>query len=121
MLTELDRTKSINNLIMLCTSNFADSIDEAFKSRVDIHYQIPCLSMAAIYKILIDMLTELQKIGVLGHEPVLLPGFKAAALEKTNGLMELCTLLFKQQINGRKLRRLPFKLLSSFAMVQCPS
>lgn len=117
MLTELDSAKELKNLIMMCTSNFAESIDSAFMSRVDFHHVIENLSVSAIYKILVDMLQELGKGTILSNVPLPLPSYQAARLEiKYNKLIELAELMFEQKVNGRELRRFPFKILSHFSM-----
>jgi hypothetical protein len=114
MLTELDESRKIDNLILMTTSNFEGSLDAAFTSRVDVHYRVPGLSEAAIYKILADMLEELRRGGILKDEGFSLLTFRQ--LSSNDPLLKLCHLLKEANVSGRQLRRLPFQVLAEYAM-----
>lgn len=117
MLTEIDAAKELRNLIIMCTSNFPASIDEAFMSRVDYHHEIRGLNVPAIYKILVDMVQELGKARIVMDVPTPLPSYQAARLEgRQSKLIELAEVMQEQSMNGRDLRRFPFKVLSHFSM-----
>lgn len=109
MLTELDECRKLDNLLILATSNFAASLDSAFLSRVDLNVPIGSLNEKAIYWILQGMLEELERAGILLH------------VECEKRTWELCTRMMLSGINGRALRRLPFQVLSCFAMASSSS
>ena len=112
----------------MCTRyiNLNYLIDESFLSRVDIHYPIAGISELAIYKILIDMLYELiNKDLIISRDP--LPSHQIAKLKWENNetatesaIFKLAKVLRQKGVNGRDLRRLPFRVFSSFAM-RCSS
>jgi hypothetical protein len=87
------------------------------------HYSITGLNELAIYKILVDMLNEL-----IGKDLILslsepLPEYQIAKFGSENTgrhigstILEIAKTLKDSKVNGRDLRRLPFKVFSSFAM-----
>lgn len=99
-------------------------VDEAFKNRVDLHYYISSLSEPAIYKITTDMLKELIDKNIIINDSIILPSYQIAKLSNNynNGCIEhllltLTTKLKEASINGRDLRRLPFRVMSAFSMI----
>jgi hypothetical protein len=86
------------------------------------HYSIAGISELAIYKILVDILNELiNKNLLISQGP--LPSYQIAKLNCENidsstetAILKLTKGLSKEGVNGRDLRRLPFKVFSSFAM-----
>lgn len=68
VLTQLDRLKSRENVLIMTTSNISGSIDHAFIDRADIKQYIGLPPPAAIYWILRSCLDELMRAGVVAHE-----------------------------------------------------
>jgi len=77
VLTQLDRLKRYPNVLVLCTSNLTDMIDEAFSDRVDIKQYIGPPGVEARYEILCAQVTALLQQprtpsgGVLPTPPML--------------------------------------------------
>lgn len=65
LLTQLDRLKKYNNLIVLATSNLLESLDPAFVDRTDGTFFIGNPSQNGIAKILSFALNEMIKSGVI--------------------------------------------------------
>lgn len=68
VLTQLDRLKSRDNVLIMTTSNISGSIDHAFIDRADIKQYIGLPPPAAIYWILRSCLDELMRAGVMATE-----------------------------------------------------
>lgn len=100
MLTQLDEIKSCPNVLILATSNLANSIDLAFLDRADIRQFIGLPSIPAIRSIYKSMLVELMARGILQSEDVDSSQANCEAL--LTSLAELST-----GLSGRTLRKLP--------------
>ncbi|XP_016989882.1 pachytene checkpoint protein 2 homolog [Drosophila rhopaloa] len=99
VLTQLDDIKTCSNVLILATSNLAQSIDLAFLDRADIRQYIGYPDMTAIRAIYKTMLAELMSVGVVQRE----------ALEAEDAEEGLLTQLAEQSVglSGRRLRKLP--------------
>ncbi|XP_052859294.1 pachytene checkpoint protein 2 homolog [Drosophila gunungcola] len=99
VLTQLDDIKTCPNVLILATSNLAQSIDMALLDRADIRQYIGYPDMAAIRAIYKTMLAELMSAGVVQRE----------ALEAEDAEEGLLTQLALQSVglSGRRLRKLP--------------
>ncbi|XP_054725851.1 pachytene checkpoint protein 2 homolog [Anastrepha obliqua] len=100
LLTQLDAIKEHPNVLILATSNLADTIDLAFLDRADIKQYIGLPSVAAIKRIYETMLTEMMRIGIIKRQSLneidQHEGLLSALAERSIGL------------SGRNLRKLPF-------------
>jgi len=65
ILTQLDRLKRFPNVLTLCTTNLASSIDAAFVDRADIKAFIGLPPTAGCYTILRDCMEELMRVGLV--------------------------------------------------------
>ncbi|EDV49910.1 pachytene checkpoint protein 2 homolog [Drosophila erecta] len=99
VLTQLDAIKSCPNVLILATSNLAQSIDLAFVDRADIRLFIGYPGIPAIREIYKGMLAELMSAGVLQRE----------VLEAEDAGEGLLSQLAERSIglSGRTLRKLP--------------
>ncbi|XP_065722848.2 pachytene checkpoint protein 2 homolog [Drosophila suzukii] len=99
VLTQLDDIKACPNVLILATSNLAQSIDLAFLDRADMRLFIGYPGMPAIRAIYKGMLAELMTARVLQRE----------ALEAEDAEEGLLTQLAERSIglSGRTLRKLP--------------
>jgi predicted DNA-binding ribbon-helix-helix protein len=70
VLTSLDTLKRRQNVLVLCTSNMIDGIDEAFRDRVDYSVYIGPPSPQARYEILSSCILELCRKGIISSEGV---------------------------------------------------
>ncbi|XP_037822874.1 pachytene checkpoint protein 2 homolog [Lucilia sericata] len=101
LLTQLDSIKEHPNVLILATSNLADTIDLAFLDRADIKQYIGLPNELAIRKIYESMLTELMRVGLLES----CDSFQTE--DKHEGsLKELAKR--SKGLSGRTLRKLPF-------------
>lgn len=99
VLTQLDSLKTCPNVLILATSNLAQSIDLAFVDRADIRLFIGYPGISAIREIYKGMLAELMSAGVLQRE----------VLESEDAEEGLLTQLAERSVglSGRTLRKLP--------------
>ncbi|TMW51386.1 hypothetical protein DOY81_003510 [Sarcophaga bullata] len=106
LLTQLDSIKEHNNVLILATSNLAESIDLAFLDRADIKQYIGLPNEKAIQRIYETMLMELMRVGLVDdREP----------LDKDHheGLIQELAARSKG-LSGRTLRKLPFLAHASY-------
>ncbi|XP_067619991.1 pachytene checkpoint protein 2 homolog [Eurosta solidaginis] len=100
LLTQLDAIKEHPNVLILATSNLADTIDLAFLDRADIKQYIGLPSSIAIKRIYTTMLMEMMRIGIITEQSLRdddrHEGLLSALAEHSIGL------------SGRALRKLPF-------------
>lgn len=86
LLTQLDQLRSRPNVMVLTTSNLAESIDAAFVDRADIKAYIGPPTLPARYEILRSCIAELQRAGVVAAAAgPPLPGIAAAQQELLGG------------------------------------
>ncbi|KAH8292110.1 hypothetical protein KR054_004977 [Drosophila jambulina] len=99
VLTQLDDIKTCPNVLILATSNLAQSIDLAFLDRADVRQYIGYPGPPAIRSIYKTMLTELMSTGILQRED----------LEAEDAEEGLLTNLAEASsgLSGRTLRKLP--------------
>ncbi|EDV91318.1 pachytene checkpoint protein 2 homolog [Drosophila grimshawi] len=100
VLTQLDEIKACPNVLILATSNLAQSIDLAFLDRADIRQFIGLPTPAAIKSIYKSMLAELMVRGIVRTEE--LEGNQADAEGLLTNLSERSV-----GLSGRTLRKLP--------------
>uniref|UniRef100_A0A1B0ACA9 AAA+ ATPase domain-containing protein n=1 Tax=Glossina pallidipes TaxID=7398 RepID=A0A1B0ACA9_GLOPL len=104
LLTQLDNIKGKPNVLILATSNLAETIDLAFLDRADIKQYIGLPNELAIRKIYESMVYELKRVGILdgGQDEIF----------ENQLLHELIT--SSQGMSGRSLRKLPFLALTFY-------
>lgn len=100
VLTQLDEIKSCPNVLILATSNLAQSIDLAFLDRADIHQFIGFPAAPAITCIYKSMLTELMTRGILELKNL------NDNQDDSEGLLSTLVEL-SAGLSGRTLRKLP--------------
>ncbi|XP_061399265.1 pachytene checkpoint protein 2 homolog [Musca vetustissima] len=101
LLTQLDSIKEHPNVLILATSNLADTIDMAFLDRADIKQYIGLPNELAIRKIYDSMITELIRVGIIESAESL------QSDDKHEGLLKELSVRSKG-LSGRTLRKLPF-------------
>jgi pachytene checkpoint protein 2 len=119
LLTGFDGVKSQPNLIILCTSNMADTLDAAFLDRCGHRIVVEPPSLAARYQILRDGIQELIAAGIIESErsergengeqgKVAVPSYRDAQLELLSEprkpgsmLIELCNALDPSAVQSR--------------------
>ncbi|KAH8306236.1 hypothetical protein KR018_004925 [Drosophila ironensis] len=106
VLTQLDAIKTSPNVLILATSNLAQSIDLAFLDRADIRQYIGFPSMSAVRAIYKTMLAELMAAGIVQRE----------AMEAEDAEEGLITNLAERSVglSGRTLRKLPLLAHAQF-------
>ncbi|KAL9887402.1 pachytene checkpoint 2 protein isoform 1-T1 [Glossina fuscipes fuscipes] len=104
LLTQLDSIKGKANVLVLATSNLAETIDLAFLDRADIKQYIGLPNEFAIRKIYESMIYELKRVEILDGEQ--------GGIFEDQLLHELIT--FSQGMSGRSLRKLPFLALTFY-------
>ncbi|EDW43016.1 pachytene checkpoint protein 2 homolog [Drosophila sechellia] len=99
VLTQLDSIKACPNVLILATSNLAQTIDLAFVDRADIRLFIGYPGISAIREIYKGMLSELMSAGVVQRE----------VLESEDAEEGLLSQLAERSVglSGRTLRKLP--------------
>ena len=106
LLTQLDSIKEHNNVLILATSNLAESIDLAFLDRADIKQYIGLPNEKAIQRIYETMLMELMRVGLVDdREPL--------EKDRHEGLIQELSVRSKG-LSGRTLRKLPFLAHASY-------
>lgn len=61
MLTQIDLTRNLSNIVYLATSNFPSLIDEAFLDRVDWMFKVSLPSQKVIYSLLLESIKALHR------------------------------------------------------------
>lgn len=105
LLTELDKFKQRQNVLVMTTSNLSESIDPAFLDRADIRQYIGLPGAEAVYKILQSCLAELVRVGLASHEELAAYSDAAAAGGASAALLALAASC--RGASGRSLRRMP--------------
>jgi pachytene checkpoint protein 2 len=105
MLTQLDRLKRHPNVLTLCTTNLASSIDAAFVDRADIKAYMGLPPVQARFAILRDCVLELARVGLIA------PTVEIGVTPDSSN--DVDSSLFKaaqlaEGLSGRTLRKLPF-------------
>lgn len=147
LLTQLDKLKKYENVIILTTSNITQAIDLAFVDRADIKLFIGPPNLQARYEILRSCVEELQRTGIVQSPDRLLPfhelpqvdaiddnqveqtfamgicGIQEGKVENPEKFalsLRLCQVaVITKGMSGRFLRKLPFHAHAFF--VQKPS
>ncbi|KAH8347264.1 hypothetical protein KR059_007812 [Drosophila kikkawai] len=99
VLTQLDDIKTCSNVLILATSNLAQTIDLAFLDRADIRQYIGLPGLPAIRSIYKSMLNELMSKGILQREDLETEDAEEGLL---SNLAEMSS-----GLSGRTLRKLP--------------
>ena len=106
LLTQLDSIKEHNNVLILATSNLAESIDLAFLDRADIKQYIGLPNEKAIQRIYETMLMELMRVGLVDDREPLDKDLHEDLIQ------ELA--IRSKGLSGRTLRKLPFLAHASY-------
>lgn len=124
LLTQLDRLKHYENVLILTTSNITEAIDLAFVDRADIKQFIGLPNVHARYEVLRSCVNELGRVGII-TDALPLPDYRAAtggagAASSQSHAQTLLAIAEKcQGLSGRTLRKLPFQAHAFF--VQAPT
>lgn len=116
LLTQIDQIKSFSNVLILCTSNLSDAIDDAFVDRADVKQYIGNPVLAARYTIMRSCVDELLRTGILTNRTgngtltfdTLAALNFAPADVTTTSLPILEAARLTEGFSGRSLRKLPF-------------
>merc|ERR1712018_402419 len=71
LLTQIDQLKSYSNVLVLATSNFRNSIDDAFLYRADVSYEVGLPTPGTAYDILFSCIMELKTKGLISKSDTL--------------------------------------------------
>ena len=109
MLTQLDRLKRNPNVLTLCTTNLASSVDAAFIDRADIKAFIGLPPLSGRYAIIRDCVLELMRVGlVVPSERVAeVPVGEVSEQTEVERIL-VSTAAAAEGLSGRTLRKLPF-------------
>ncbi|CAG8642192.1 11414_t:CDS:10, partial [Funneliformis caledonium] len=109
VLTQIDKLKQKNNVLILSTSNITEAIDIAFIDRADIKQYIGLPSRQAIYAILSSCIQELMKVGIIMKENLLDWSTVKLTNDFEDSNFRLYTISGKcLGMSGRTLRKMPF-------------
>jgi SpoVK/Ycf46/Vps4 family AAA+-type ATPase len=112
LLTSLDSIRSLQNVIVLSTTNITDCIDDAFVNRVDWCVKIGFPSIEARYEILRSCVDELCRAGVISENDGRIESYKKAVQSVNESDPErhlLDCAQLAEGLSGRSLRKLPFQ------------
>uniref|UniRef100_A0A1I7XUP4 ATPase_AAA_core domain-containing protein n=1 Tax=Heterorhabditis bacteriophora TaxID=37862 RepID=A0A1I7XUP4_HETBA len=73
LLTQIDRIRRRNNVVVLCTSNLENCLDSALLDRADVIHHVGQPSVRALYTILSGSIKELERIGLVHSDTNGLP------------------------------------------------
>ncbi|WFC99106.1 hypothetical protein MYAM1_001844 [Malassezia yamatoensis] len=105
LLTELDKLKQHQNVLVMATSNLSESIDPAFLDRADIRQYIGLPGAEAIYRILRSCLEELMRVRLAQTEQLLDYNDAITSNTTSTALARLAESCYGA--SGRSLRRMP--------------
>ncbi|KAI3620434.1 hypothetical protein CBS9595_002401 [Malassezia furfur] len=105
LLTELDKLKYKQNVLVMTTSNLSETIDAAFLDRADIRQYIGLPGSEAVYRILASCLSELMRVRLAQPEPLAPYQEARTATGASAALLDLADAC--RGASGRSLRRLP--------------
>ncbi|XP_049849547.1 uncharacterized protein LOC126319889 isoform X1 [Schistocerca gregaria] len=108
MLTELDRLKSIPNVMILTTSNITEAIDQAFLDRADIVQYIGPPGVKARHEILSSCVSELLKRGIIYVNGGAQGDYLSKMASDTEKDLLTKVAICSEGLSGRAIRRLPF-------------
>jgi len=113
LLTQIDKLREIDNILILATSNLLDTVDAAFLDRVDRKFKLGQPSRQAKYDILASGVTELMLKGIIEEFP--LPSLFSISLSlsetQDHGLVNILDEHLRNS-SGRSIRKLPFLALT---------
>jgi pachytene checkpoint protein 2 len=112
LLTGFDRVKGQANLIILCTSNMAETLDAAFLDRCGHHIRVGLPGVATQYQILRDAIHELVSCKIIRTD-CSIPCYRDAKMTQVLGpnnpgsmILRLCSILDNQTAQGASFERL---------------
>ena len=111
LLTQIDKLRLNENVLILTTSNITEAIDTAFIDRADVKQYIGNPNHAARYVILAGALEELMRVGLISP-PCRVPSFAEAAAAAAAGASASSLWAVAAAcagLSGRALRKLPFQ------------
>ncbi|CAB3404504.1 unnamed protein product [Caenorhabditis bovis] len=119
LLTQIDRIRRRENVLILCTSNLEESLDRALVDRADIVRHVGIPSHFALYSMLKSCIIELERIGIVSESNCLKLAAVEDILEEENSAnltTETKTLLGIARdahgLSGRAISMLPALVLS---------
>lgn len=105
MLTQIDRLRTVTNVMLFCTSNLTDLIDPAFMDRADVKLYLGNPDSSARYQILSSCLDALVDAGVVEEEGEGEGG--EVTTTTTDWLWRAAQA--SSDMSGRALRKMPFQ------------
>ena len=113
VLTSLDALRRKSNVLILCTSNMVNNIDEAFRDRVDYSVYIGPPSAPARYEILKSCLIELMDKGIIQVQGENIFNNPSSSVDCIHEMISKSDLLkvanLSESYSGRGLRKLPLR------------
>ena len=122
LLTQIDRLRTRDNVLILTTSNITEAIDVAFVDRADIKQYIGLPSHRARFMILRSCVMELARVGLVSLPKVSTSSFMnyynkehdTKSIESDGGLLLSQVAERCQGLSGRALRKLPLQAHSAY-------
>ena len=115
LLTQLDRLKRYNNVLVMTTSNLTDAIDPAFIDRADVNRYVGNPGVGARYTILQSCIEELMRSELIRPKQRLWNYASVSMMQDTGSLagrlLQIATLA--HDTSGRRLRKLPLIAFSN--------
>eukprot|EP00808_Paulinella_micropora_P031208 g41497.t1 len=100
LLTQLDRLKTLRNVLVLTTSNLSGSLDSAFADRADIIQYIEHPTIEGRYEILRSCIQELARVSIVGKSRI--PPFQAIELLRGVPTSSLAVMSYTSQPAGSR-------------------
>ncbi|KAK0415700.1 hypothetical protein QR680_012069 [Steinernema hermaphroditum] len=104
LLTQIDRIRKRPNVLIFTTSNLTEVMDDAFVDRADIVRYLGRPSVQAVSAILTSCIDELERVGMLINE--------LTAVDNTEHLNGLSTLITKKNLSARTVRQIPVQAMA---------
>lgn len=107
LLTQIDRVRRRENVLLLCTSNLERCLDKALLDRADLVRHVGPPSQAALHSILAGCLAELTRIGIVSDNVPLPVPSSADALSSPESLALWEVARQADGLSGRSIRQIP--------------
>lgn len=117
LLTGIDRVNSYANIIILCTSNLASTLDAAFIDRCGLLLEVDSPSRGCQYSILRGRIQRLILRGVIKSQAVL-PDYRDSKFVKPGPKLNKLVELIDNSFSGRSLTQLPEQAILRYLRVE---
>ncbi|CAI4221302.1 unnamed protein product [Auanema sp. JU1783] len=105
LLTQIDRIRRRENVLVLCTSNLEDCLDRALLDRADMIQNVGRPTQRALFSILSDCISELQRINIVENDYVIRSGESPDCDEYSQKLWNIAEKALG--LSGRSIRQVP--------------